>query len=174
MKSGIYKIENKINGKIYIGQAVNLNQRKSTHFWELKINNHHNIKLQKSFNKYGIDNFTFEIIELCEKELLNERELFWINELNPQYNIRGGGNSIYGFTHSEETKKKMSEVQSKIDRSKNHFSLKSKKVICLNDGKEFESASKAAKYYNIKTIQHVHRVCRGERKSTNGYVFKFL
>ena len=57
MKSGIYKILNKSNGKCYIGSSCNLNKRKYQHFNSLMKNKHYNLYLQKSFNKYGKDNF---------------------------------------------------------------------------------------------------------------------
>ena len=62
MNSGIYKIENLINGKIYIGSSVDLLGRKNAHFSQLNRNIHGNKKLQNSFNKYGKDNFNFKIL----------------------------------------------------------------------------------------------------------------
>lgn len=71
-------------------------------------------------NAYGIDNFTFEIIEECDYEMLEERERYWIfklNSLEPNgYNIKPGGcklfgedNPFYGKHHTEETKRTLSE-----------------------------------------------------------------
>lgn len=66
IKSGIYKIVNKVNGKYYIGSAVNLNKRKWNHFSELKKQTHHNNKLQNAWNKYNSDAFEFIIVEYIE------------------------------------------------------------------------------------------------------------
>ena len=52
-KSGIYIIENKVNGKKYVGQSVNIGSRKSKHFGELKRGTHHNGYLQNAYNKHG-------------------------------------------------------------------------------------------------------------------------
>ena len=49
---GIYKIENKVNGKVYIGQSVNIKKRWKQHKYELNSNNHVNKHLQASWNKY--------------------------------------------------------------------------------------------------------------------------
>ena len=59
MNSGIYKIVNKIDGKIYVGQSIHLEKRKNEHFKELINNKHQNQHLQYAFNKYGINNFDF-------------------------------------------------------------------------------------------------------------------
>lgn len=74
-KLGIYKISSLINKKIYIGSGENLKRRKAQHWGSLTHNNHFNKKLQNSFNKYGEENFTFEILEECEVEKLIERIL---------------------------------------------------------------------------------------------------
>lgn len=78
---GIYKITNKITGNFYIGQSINIEKRFKEHKRKkLKT------KLSKDFQKYGLDNFTFEIIEEVSIKRLNERELFYIEKLNPYYN----------------------------------------------------------------------------------------
>lgn len=86
--SGIYQIVNIINNKIYIGSSSFLSLRKSVHFSLLKKNTHYNKHLQSSFNKYGIKNFIFEIIEECSLEQLIEKEQFYIDTLKPAYNKR--------------------------------------------------------------------------------------
>ena len=54
-KSGIYQIRNLVNGKIYVGSSVNLETRKTPHYWELENNRHNNQHLQRAYNKYGLD-----------------------------------------------------------------------------------------------------------------------
>jgi group I intron endonuclease len=88
MNKGIYKIRNLINGKVYIGQSEKLTHRKWSHFYSLDRGKHYNEYLQKSYNKYGKENFVFEVIE--ETEDLDNREIFWINE-------HGGINSILNY-----------------------------------------------------------------------------
>lgn len=95
---GIYKIENLINGKKYIGQSVHIEKRwnteKANAFNETKHD--YNYPLQRAFRKYGLENFSFEVVEECSKEMLNERERYWINFYNSfykGYNQTLGGDS---------------------------------------------------------------------------------
>jgi group I intron endonuclease len=86
--SGIYKITCTVTGKFYIGSAVNLRVRRKNHFMTLRGNKHKNPKLQRAFNKYGEQAFTFEVLELVLlPEMLTAREKFWIDRLNPWFNI---------------------------------------------------------------------------------------
>lgn len=95
MKKEIYKITNKINGKIYIGQSVNSLIRFAGHKSNAK-KPHRNSAIDKAINKYGIENFELEIIEITED--YNAREKFWIkfyNSLVPYgYNIMEGGENF--------------------------------------------------------------------------------
>ena len=61
MGCGIYKITNNINNKFYIGSSKNITKRFKEHKWRLKNNKHPNNKLQNSWNKYGEENFKFEV-----------------------------------------------------------------------------------------------------------------
>lgn len=95
MACGIYKITNKINNKIYIGQSIDIKRRWSEHKSRAneKDTNCYNKPLYRSIRKYGIENFNFEIIEECKVEELNEKEKYYIqlfNSLIPNgYNILG-------------------------------------------------------------------------------------
>lgn len=92
-KSGIYQIRNLLDGKIYIGSATDFYSRKNyEHFYLLRKNKHVNCKLQRAFNKYGEDNFVFEIIEFIKDEdKLLECEQYWMDRFNvveDGYNIQ--------------------------------------------------------------------------------------
>ena len=94
--TGIYKITNKINGKCYIGQAVDINKRWNKHktspFNKNAIG--YDYPLYRAIRKYGIDNFLFEVLEECSKEALNAREMFYIEKFdafNNGYNQNKGG-----------------------------------------------------------------------------------
>lgn len=96
----IYKITNIINNKIYIGQTT----RTAEIRWKEHKKNiqalKHRLPLYKAMDKYGIDSFVIEVLEECDDELLNEREIYWIQKLNSfgeqGYNctIGGQGNTI--------------------------------------------------------------------------------
>lgn len=91
----IYKIRNLENGKIYIGSTKDFKKRKSIHLRQLKLQTHHNIHLQRSYNK-NPNKFIFEIIEKCNENELLIKEQEWIDKLNPEYNIGGvGGGDNY-------------------------------------------------------------------------------
>lgn len=87
MNSGIYYIRNINNNKIYIGSTQNFKNRFSKHRSQLKNNRHHNILLQNAYNKYGIESFNYIILELCDIDSLLIREQYWLDNLNPEYNI---------------------------------------------------------------------------------------
>ena len=82
---GIYSITNIINYKKYIGQSIDIKRRFSDHRWALRHNKHENDHLQKSFNKYGIDCFVFEIICECTKEALDDLERYYIEYYDTKY-----------------------------------------------------------------------------------------
>lgn len=76
-KGGIYQIRNVVNGKVYVGSSVDLINRRSNHFRQLRKNIHHNIKLQYSYNKHGELSFVFEVVEFVDKpEDLISREQY--------------------------------------------------------------------------------------------------
>lgn len=104
----IYKITNLLNGKIYIGQTrQKLNDR---------IRQHKNCKkkcgIDIAIQKYGIENFKIDVVEEVPVEMLSEREIFWIAELNAKvpngYNLTEGGEGGSGCSPSDETRKKIS------------------------------------------------------------------
>ena len=80
---GVYKIENLVNGKFYIGSTVSLCRRQRQHWHELRRGDHHAVRLQAAWNKYGEDAFVVKILELCEIEDLTEKEQGWLNILQP-------------------------------------------------------------------------------------------
>jgi group I intron endonuclease len=102
MTCGIYKIVNKVNGKFYIGSSKDIEYRWRVHIREANGGRHHSPRFQNSWNYHGKDNFTFEIIELCDYDVLLEKEQTYLNELRPWdsnigYNISqhaGGGDNI--------------------------------------------------------------------------------
>ena len=76
---GIYKITNKQTGDIYIGQSVNVADRWKQHVkCGLGIDASATNKLYNNMQRYGVWNFTFEILQKCTRDKLNEKERFWI------------------------------------------------------------------------------------------------
>jgi group I intron endonuclease len=94
---GIYKITNMVNNKVYIGQSKNIYKRWDEHRHTLNINKHKNQHLQNAWNINGEDNFMFEILEICEFDLLDNIEKIYINTYHSMdrdygYNKESGGN----------------------------------------------------------------------------------
>jgi group I intron endonuclease len=109
MKSGIYLIQCLLNGKSYIGQSINVDSRIKDHKYKLLNNKHNNIYLQRAWNKYGHNNFSFSKCIDCDKEHLDNYEKFYIklfNSLEYGYNLEDGGNLNKNI--SEKSKEKMS------------------------------------------------------------------
>ena len=83
---GIYKITNKINGKIYIGQSVDIERRWKDHrvraFNNHKGNHQYNCPLYRAMRKYGLENFDFSILIECSKDELNQDEYQYIDQFN--------------------------------------------------------------------------------------------
>jgi group I intron endonuclease len=109
LKSGIYRIINKVNNKCYIGSAINIFGRFATHRNQLRDNKHHSVYLQRSWNKYGEDNFVFERVEYCEKNILLIREQYYIDLLTPEYNMCKIAGSSLGMKGTLESNQKKSD-----------------------------------------------------------------
>lgn len=177
----IYKITNNINNKVYIGQTTNsLNERIREYRNEYK-HNPNSRPIIRAMNKYGFNNFNFEIIDETDSKLkLDELERKYIKEYNSLitqngYNVELGGNGK--GKHSKETRRKISEAQ--IGKLNHMFgktgklNKTSKKVLELTSGKTYDSACEAARELKLQ-FSHICAVARGERGSTGGYVFRYL
>ena len=128
---GVYCIENMVNHKKYIGQSIDIYRRWSDHKNELNGNRHHNIYLQRAWDKYGEDNFNFYVLEACAELFLDNRESYYIEifnclDRNFGYNIESGGNT--NKIMAQETRDKIS--QSKLGRFCGGDNPKARPVYC--------------------------------------------
>lgn len=104
--TGIYCITCTKTNEKYIGQSIAIKRRWASHKRELKNGIHYNKHLQRTYDKYGSSCFTYEILEQCPKEKLNEREQFYIKLFDSYHNgfnqdvggsnISGENNPMYG------------------------------------------------------------------------------
>jgi group I intron endonuclease len=119
----MYKIGNNLNGKVYIGQTIKPEYRWYQHRSYAQKENKHKQYIHSAMAKYGVDNFTFEVIATCKtQEDADEIESILILQYNSRskeygYNLKAGGNSS---PHSEETKQKQREATLKQIEDKGH------------------------------------------------------
>lgn len=113
---GIYEIRNIVNGKVYIGQSICIESRIKRHKRELAKGIHHNHHLQRSYNKYGKDKFTYNILyEATDSEDLDKLEMQFIKDHNAftfGYNSTLGGKGDLGMIVTDEFRKRMSQIVS--------------------------------------------------------------
>jgi group I intron endonuclease len=159
---GIYKITNP-NGKIYIGQSINIERRwKKYKDWI----NHNQPKIFRSIKKHGIENHKFEIIEECDIFILDERELYW-----KQYylDILGWNNMLFcqlndgnGGFRSEETKRKISESnKGRIFSEESKLKMKisrNKRNISKETGQKISQSKKGIRIDSIFTPERNNKL----------------
>lgn len=150
MSIGIYKIENLINHKIYIGQSVEIEKR-----WQKHLSAKDDFVIHRALHKYGKENFSFQIIEECNLLDLDKKEKYWItyyNSLVPNgYNMIQGGSNGAGFA-------------------------KGKKVLQYSLNGEFLEEYSSANQASLRTgIDHwsICACCRGEYRQAGGYQWKY-
>lgn len=103
MITGIYKITNLTNGHYYVGQAIDIKARWREHRFSANHPEHkdHNSPIHRALAKYGNQNFSYEILEECSRNELDEKEVYWIKVLsareNGNYNILYGGQDRIKF-----------------------------------------------------------------------------
>lgn len=115
-RSGIYEIVNTVNGKRYVGSAVNIERRFSTHRRMLIRGKHHSRKLQNSWDKHGEAAFLFRRILICEPGYLLMYEQIFIDSTAPEYNICRVAGSTLGIKWPDEIKAKVAKT-----RKNDHF-----------------------------------------------------
>jgi group I intron endonuclease len=200
---GVYTITNKINNKIYVGSTTgSITKRLREHITDLSRNIHQNKYLQRSYNKYGKENFIFEKLEDYEVELCISMEKYWINMLdskNPErgYNINDPVLGRHGIRHAQESIEKAKNTMKVRQHSKgeknpnfgnkwsdeiklkNRLSQPTRKEVVkysLNGEKlsDFNSIVEAAlSIGNKKYSGQISKVCNRHQKTAYGFIWKF-
>lgn len=102
MDSGVYKIQNTQNFKVYIGSTYNFKDRFRRHKQALANNKHCNKHLQASYNKYGKESFIFVPLKECNLDDLLVWEQVFLDFYKPEYNICNIAGNTLGYKHTEE------------------------------------------------------------------------
>ena len=198
-------MRNTITGKTYVGvtKHANLNRRMSEHFYAAK-KQIHNGSFYRSINKHGKDAFEIRpLCKYQSRAEAYSAEIDYIKNHAPEYNSTLGGGGALGHiatekviqtnkiihtgnkyragkTHSDQTKEFLSKLGNKnIDKFMLYSSLgpkaSAKKVICLDDGKSYESASEASRNYGVARSA-VIELCLGKRgrKTVGGLRFQYV
>lgn len=178
MATGIYIIENKINKKYYIGSTTQSFERRFYHHkLNLRRGTHHSIRLQRAWDKYGEDNFIFDILEEYPKECCASMEQWWITMTgcyspNVGYNICRQVGTTLGYRYSPEQKKHISEaLQGKFSKEKHPMWGKKRPPTTLGYKHTLESIERMKDFQknrsrSLKEIEH-WKALRNHMKGEN-------
>lgn len=156
-KSGIYMWTNKLNGKKYVGSSVDLRRRVLEYYNVNRMLNEKSMPINVALLKYGYTNFSFTILEICDKDSLMSREKHFFEVYSPEYNILktpGSPSRGSGWTHSEATIESMRTAALKTFKSTEFLTKLSKGQ---STGIEVEVTDLEAQAPNNTTTYHAIR-----------------
>ena len=177
----IYLWRNKVNQKMYVGQAKNFRKRTREHKNEAfnKKSKAYKYSLHKAIRKYGIENFEIcilefdlnDYVEMGKKETeMGEKEDFYIKKYDTLaknqkgYNEANGGRS--GNKYAGKTPEEMKGISKKLSEARsgeNH--PRCRKIICITNGEIFDYTKQAGEKYGVNPSQ-ITACCKGKRNST--------
>lgn len=145
-KSGVYKFTNIVTNESYVGSSSNIRKRFYRYFslnYIIDKTERYNSRIYRAILEKGYNNFSIEILEYCDVNIILEREQYYIDLLKPKYNIALKAGSLLGFRHSEKTKLKF---KSRSNKTGHPVFLINKEN---NSVKEYSSVRAAAKYLKV-------------------------
>lgn len=169
-KTGVYEIVNIITNERYIGSASRVGKSNSLsgfyvrfdkHKLLLKNNKHYNIHLQRSYNKYGENNFNFNVLSICPSEYCIKLEQWFLDNLKPEYNIRKIADSNKGIKFTAEHKEKLSKsiknsLKNKVDNSYRKRIGETLKITKLNKKNPYKRTEQGLIDNREKRRNHPH------------------
>lgn len=166
--SGIYMIFNHQSFKYYIGSSCNIFKRITTHINELSKNKHHSRVLQRAWNKYGNNSFSFSILELCkfDKTLIIEQK--YLDLLNPAYNCSLKATSVmFGRKHKPSTIEKFK--LRKVKKGKDHH-LYGKKLSKEHVNNVIKAQTGMKRSETFKNNQRIAAIKNNQWFSLKGHI----
>jgi len=165
MNSGIYKIANTVNEGIYIGSSINIEKRFIQRKSALKSNKHSNCILQNFVNKYGLQTLIFEVVEnVGNKNKLISREQFYINKLQPKYNILPLAGRSTGYKHTLSARNKISDAGKNRKFSEEHKNKISESKRGLSYSEEHKEKISMAQRGNKNSFYGNHHSIESKEK----------
>lgn len=173
---GIYKWTNKINNKVYIGQSINIEERRKKHIAASYYpkSNTYNTAFHKAIRKYGEDNFIFEVICICKPEELDVLEKYYIQEYNSivpyGYNMTTGGEnpwscaSYFSQQDIHAIIKELRETDDKAEDIAKRWSCSASLIKKISYGEEYYIENES---YPIRDSEHIKRILKKYRPTTN-------
>lgn len=167
--TGVYKITNLVNGKFYVGSASStFYLRFHQHCSDYRKHKHQSPILVKAFNKYGIDNFEFSIIEICGINECIQAEQFYLDTLKPNYNSAPIAGSLLNYRHPESAKTRT------VVKGNHHCAKAVDQYTLSGDFLQiFTSMVEAAEETNIKSKTNIQRCCIGKVFSAGGFRWSY-
>lgn len=170
-KSGIYCINNNNTNKKYIGSSINIQGRLMKHRSLLRNNKHENILLQNTWNKHSEKSFECYILEYVEKDLLQNREQFYIDNLNSGYNLM---KDVIRLGRTKEMNLQQSETRLKLFSDGLLKPNCSKKIDVYNLRGEFLRSFPTIKetYTTLNVARSaITQNLNGQTRSVHDYIF---
>lgn len=183
MTCGIYCIECKENNKKYIGKSIRIENRIKEHINALnrKSYKYENLYLINCWEKYGEESFVFYILEECDACILDEKEIFYIKEINTKFpngfNFTNGGSGVLGYKHNQERRMKISKNTPKRFGENNHNWGKHKSEEIKDIMRKKNSQEKSAVFgtKNKNSSSEIHGVViHNHKQNINGREYCYV
>ena len=130
---GIYKITNTITGDFYIGSSKNVKKRWTDHKCQSRWNRYPNKQLYQDMQKYGVDKFEFEVLEVVEPDSLKEAEQQFIVTLKPTYNnINAKGLNVARYKESQKEYQKTDKCKKARKEYENQLCFYNSETLTLH------------------------------------------
>lgn len=198
--SGVYLLTCNANGKQYVGSSVDIKMRVGTHFYR-DFKKFPWREFYQDIGKYGFDGFSMEVLELCDRNDMLEREQYYYDKLQPVYNFARPVKCPFELDEVKRLAKSTEKYHKSVELRRERYNTPEYKELFRSTHKEgynamkpcsaytkegekvasFRSLAEASRWVEVVAPQFkaknktskVKAVCDGERPTAFGYVFKY-